>query len=108
MRDLTSDERRCVVSPQSNERAEDAASLDRETSAPSYANAHNKQFFRPEINTSNNDQHEETTLSRPFRASSLLQASACIAAIEGQTTTRREAIPFSNPHTKLGDSTRYR
>jgi hypothetical protein len=37
--DLTSDSRQCVVSTQSNERAEDTMSLGRGRSAPFYANA---------------------------------------------------------------------
>ncbi|MFO0820424.1 MAG: phage integrase N-terminal SAM-like domain-containing protein [Pirellulales bacterium] len=75
-RDLTSDARQCVVSTQSNERAEDTASLDRGRSAPSYANARNERLFTPEIHRPNNAQQEETTLERPFRASSMLQAIA--------------------------------
>jgi hypothetical protein len=43
---------------------------------PSYANARNERLFTPEIERTNNDQQEETTLGRPFRASSLLQAIA--------------------------------
>ena len=106
--DLTSDPRQCVVSIESNERAEETVSLDRGRSAPSYVNARNEQLFRPEIESTNNDQQEETTLDRPFLASSLLQAITGNAAFERQETTRREAIPISNPRTKLSDSTRYR
>jgi hypothetical protein len=52
------------------------ASYDRGRSAPSYANACNEQLFTPEIESTNNDQQEETTLGRPFPASSMLQAIA--------------------------------
>ena len=107
-RDLTSDARHCVVSTESNERAEETVSLDRGRSAPSHANVRNEQLFTPEIESPNNDQQEETTLGRPFRASSLPQAITGNAAIEPLGTTRRKTIPISNPRTKLGDSTRYR
>jgi hypothetical protein len=43
---------------------------------PSYANARNERLFTPEIERTNNDQQEETTLGRPFRATTLLQAIA--------------------------------
>jgi hypothetical protein len=65
-----------VVSTESNERAEEMASLDRGRSAPSHANARNERLFTPEIHRPNNAQQEETTLGRPFRASSLLQTIA--------------------------------
>ncbi len=74
--DLTSDPRQCVVSIESNECAKETVSLDRGRSAPSYANARNEQLFRPEIHRPNNAQQEETTLGRPFPASSMLQAIA--------------------------------
>jgi hypothetical protein len=74
--DLTSDPRQCVVSIESNECAKETVSLDRGRSAPSYANACNEQLFTPEIHRPNNAQQEETTLDRPFPASSMLQAIA--------------------------------
>ncbi|MFO0820422.1 MAG: phage integrase N-terminal SAM-like domain-containing protein [Pirellulales bacterium] len=75
-RDLTSDARQCVVSTQSNERANETVSFDRGRSAPSYANARNERLFTSEIESPNNHQQEKTTLDRPFRASSMLQAIA--------------------------------
>jgi hypothetical protein len=105
---LRSKRRQCVVSTQSNERAEKTASLDRGWSEPSYANARNEQLFMPEIKSTNNDQQEETVRGPYFPASLMPQTSAWIAALERQRTTRKEAIPTGNPRTKIGISRRYR
>jgi hypothetical protein len=54
---------RALSAPNRKERAEEAASLDRERSSPSYASARNEQLFRPEIESTNDD--KETSLEPP-------------------------------------------